>query len=239
MPKEKRHSSQHTSSSSSPLSNFSGFKAFQNNNTNQQQLNKNKFKEYVNTTYHQPQNFLNETNKKIEKLNDRNDPFEKYRIKKTLMDNENEYTSKWRDIIQNGLSPDRIDPFISQKNNLLNTNKEKNNTEKRSYAEIYENNKLDREKKHLLLEIKRNNNSTSSNYSSNENKEDLTINCGISFELSGILGNQMNTINQKGTILKWQPTPEIVLPSKTIDPNIPKWSLYLLKNEKNTKLNHF
>jgi smad nuclear-interacting protein 1 len=97
----------------------------------------------VRDRYGAPQKFLDETAEIIGK--NAEDPFQDSRPTRPS-EREDAYKSRWR---KRQLSPDRIDPFAEKKLNADEKQK------KRTYAEIYTETKLDREKNNLLYEIQK------------------------------------------------------------------------------------
>src|SRR5690606_12406212 len=91
-----------------------------------------------------PQKFLNETAKMMEK--DAPDVFAEYRTK-TIAERENSYQARWRK--RAVLSPERVDPFSKKKGDESLKNK-------RTYAEILQEVQIEKEKRELLYEIKKN-----------------------------------------------------------------------------------
>jgi smad nuclear-interacting protein 1 len=88
-----------------------------------------------------PKEFLDEAAEIIGR--NAEDPFEKHRVKH-VADRENDYTSRWR---KRKLSPDRVDAFSSDSSNTSGN--------KRTYAEIYMENELDRQKSDLLFKLRK------------------------------------------------------------------------------------
>ena len=214
---------------------FAGFSAFASNKS-EQRGKKSGWNKSVESQWNDPQRFIDEHSKTMERITDE-DPFEKYKTK-TISERENDYTSKWRTA---QLSPERVDPFAKSVS-------EQEKKTKRTYNDIYEENKLDREKKQLLFQMNKkylSGNISSRSSSSQDRYNDdrrvdekieektgqddqtIKVNVGISFELSGVLAKQTNTVNQKGTVLKWQSPPECKLPAV-------KWVMFTMKNGETT-----
>ncbi|KAG2381993.1 hypothetical protein C9374_005785 [Naegleria lovaniensis] len=229
-----QHRKQDSKSSTTLPSGFSGFAAFSNTNNNSKTTSSN-WNKVVESQWNAPQKFINEVSTVMERSSSGSDPFDKYKTK-SISERENDYTSRWRNV---QLSPERVDPFAKQIS-------EQDKKTKRTYNEIYEENKLEREKKHLLYQMKKKQmlgtekgqemapHSSSSQHNYNEKEDNLTqdqdentvkVNVGISFELSGVLVKQANVVNQKGTVLKWQAPPECRLPDV-------KWMMFEMKDDK-------
>ncbi|KAF0975456.1 hypothetical protein FDP41_005450 [Naegleria fowleri] len=226
-----RHHRTHNDQSSSLPSGFSGFAAFSKNKNSTSSSNWNKA---VESQWSAPQEFINEASSVMERSSG-GDPFDKYKTK-SISERENDYTSRWRNV---QLSPERVDPFAKHIS-------EQEKKTKRTYHEIYEENKLEREKKHLLYQMKKKqilgnekiqqqetaSQPGSSQHHYNEKEDNSAqeensaiVNVGISFELSGVLVKQTNVVNQKGTVLKWQAPPECRLPDV-------KWMMFEMKDDK-------
>jgi hypothetical protein len=94
-------------------------------------------------TWNAPKEFLEEAAQIMEK--NAEDPFAKYATTR-VADREDSYKSRWR---KRQLSPDRYDPFSAS------SSANKDSSEKRSYAEIYKEHELDRQKSELLQKLKK------------------------------------------------------------------------------------